>query len=56
MLVLSRKNNEAFWVGGDVRIVVIEASEGRVKIGIEAPKSVSILREELLKTKTSDKN
>lgn len=47
MLVLSRKDNEAITIGNDIRIVLIEAKDGRAKIGIDAPTGIAILREEL---------
>ncbi len=51
MLVLSRKKNERILIkgkDGDIRIVVIEADKGKIRLGIEAPKGCTILREELL--------
>ncbi len=51
MLVLSRKKNEGILIkgeDGDIRIVVIEADKGKVRLGIEAPRGCTILREELL--------
>ena len=47
MLVLSRDENEAIVVGGNIRIVVLEAHKGRVRLGIEAPKHISVNREEV---------
>ncbi len=51
MLVLSRKKNEGILIkgkDGNIRIVVIEADKGKIRLGIEAPKGYTILREELL--------
>ena len=47
MLVLSRKLNEKIRIGPDVVINVIAISENQVKIGIEAPVDIKILRDEL---------
>ena len=47
MLVLSRKPGEEIIVDGRIRIMVTEIGNGRVKIGIEAPKDVHIARSEL---------
>ncbi len=47
MLVLSRKINQKIRIGNDVVITIVSVSENNVKIGIEAPFSVKILREEL---------
>lgn len=49
MLVLSRKKDEKIHIGNDIVLVVVDIVKGKVKLGIEAPKEVSIKREELLK-------
>ena len=48
MLILSRRAGEAIRIGGGIRLVVIATDHGGVRIGIEAPSDVSILREELV--------
>ena len=48
MLVLTRRIGESLLIGGNIRIVVIRFADGGVKLGIEAPKEISILRAELL--------
>jgi carbon storage regulator len=47
MLVLSRKLNEAIIIDGHTTVRVISVSGNRVKLGIEAPASVSVHREEI---------
>jgi carbon storage regulator len=47
MLVLSRKQNEKIRIGGNIIIDIVSVSENQVKIGIEAPPEIKILREEL---------
>jgi carbon storage regulator len=47
MLVLSRKLNEAIVINGDIRITVVGVRGNHVRLGIEAPGSVQILRQEL---------
>lgn len=47
MLILSRHSGEAIRIGQDVRIVVLQIGGGKVRIGIEGPKHLRILREEL---------
>ncbi|ERP39371.1 carbon storage regulator CsrA [Chitinivibrio alkaliphilus] len=47
MLVLTRKIDEAIRIGDDIVIKIVQANNNSVKIGIEAPRSVSINREEV---------
>jgi carbon storage regulator len=47
MLVLSRKLNEAIIVDGHTTVRIISISGNRVKLGIEAPSSVPVHREEI---------
>lgn len=47
MLVLSRKKGESIDIGDDIRITVTEVINGKVKIGIDAPRSVNVRRSEL---------
>ncbi len=50
MLVLSRKTDEALIIGsGEIRIVVLSVQGDQVKLGIEAPRAVSVMREELFR-------
>ncbi|MDS9470329.1 carbon storage regulator CsrA [Sporosarcina pasteurii] len=50
MLVLSRKSNETIKVGDDIELRILEVKGDTVRIGIEAPKSVDILRGELVQS------
>ena len=47
MLVLSRKQNERIRVGDSVVVTVVRVSGDKVRIGIEAPPHVRVLRDEL---------
>lgn len=47
MLILSRRVNEKIIIGEDVVVSIIEVRGDQVKIGIEAPKSVKVFREEV---------
>lgn len=49
MLILTRKEGESILIGEGVEIKILEISQGTVKIGIEAPKNVKVVRKELLK-------
>jgi len=48
MLVISRKINEKIKIGDDIEITVISIDKNQIKIGIEAPRNVPILRSELI--------
>jgi len=50
VLVLSRKPGERILVGNDVVITVIRVGPNSVRLGIDAPESVNIVREELAGT------
>lgn len=52
MLVLSRKTNEIIKIGENIEIRILEVKGDTVRIGIEAPKSVDILRGELVQSIT----
>jgi carbon storage regulator len=47
MLVLSRNKDERIVIGDDVVITVVEVKGKKVKLGIEAPKTVSVHRQEV---------
>jgi carbon storage regulator len=47
MLVLARKLNERIVIGDNVTIVVVEIRGDKVRLGIEAPKEVSVHRSEV---------
>jgi len=55
MLVLSRKKGEAIMIGSDIELQILDVSSEGVKLGISAPKDVSILRKELF-VATADTN
>lgn len=47
MLVLTRKLNEAIVIGENVKITILEIKDQSVKIGIEAPREISVHRDEV---------
>lgn len=48
MLVLSRKTGETIQIDENIFVTVSEVKGGRVRLSIEAPKSVRIVRKEIL--------
>ncbi len=48
MLILRRKTGESLILGDNIKITVVESNSDGVRLAIDAPKEVSILREELL--------
>ncbi|CAB4941583.1 unannotated protein [freshwater metagenome] len=47
MLIVTRREGEKLMIGDDVVVSIVEVSGGTVKLGIDAPRSVPIYREEL---------
>ncbi len=47
MLALSRKANESIIIGNDIEVTILEVKGEQVKIGINAPKSIPVYREEV---------
>ncbi len=48
MLILTRKSGETITIGENIEVKVLSIKGGQVRIGIDAPQSVSISREEVL--------
>lgn len=47
MLVLSRKKDDTIEIGNDIIIVVVEIRGDKVRLGIDAPKDISVHRGEI---------
>ena len=47
MLVLSRKPGERIMIGDDITVTIVRIGPNNVRIGIEAPRKMNIVREEL---------
>jgi carbon storage regulator len=47
MLVLSRKKDQAIMIGDNIELTIIDIQGDQVRIGINAPKNVSIYRKEI---------
>jgi carbon storage regulator len=47
MLVLTRRPGESITIGDEIIVTVVSASGGQVRLGITAPRTVQVLREEI---------
>ena len=47
MLVLSRKVGERILIGDNIAVTVVRVAQGMVRLGVEAPQDLSIVREEI---------
>ncbi|MBS4840288.1 MULTISPECIES: carbon storage regulator CsrA [Clostridium] len=47
MLIITRKKGQSIMIGDDIEITVSKFEDGSVKLGIDAPKEMTILRKEL---------
>jgi len=47
-LVLSRRELEAIWIGDNIRLSIVKITNSHVRLKIEAPVQLSVVREELL--------
>ena len=47
MLILQRKEGESLLIGDEVELTVLAVEAGRVRLAVQAPRSVTILRSEL---------
>ncbi|KMK51749.1 carbon storage regulator [[Actinobacillus] muris] len=47
MLILTRKIGESLLIGDDVEITVLSIRGSQVKLGVKAPKEISVHREEI---------
>ncbi|MBM3725385.1 MAG: carbon storage regulator [Acidobacteria bacterium] len=54
MLVIRRRPGESLYVGAEVRVEVLSVEGSQVKLGIEAPRAVTILRDEVRATQQAN--
>ena len=47
MLVLSRKQNQSLVIGDNIVITILSIDRDQIRLGIEAPRDISIMRQEL---------
>jgi carbon storage regulator len=53
MLVLTRKTNQSIKIGENIEITVLSVSGDKVRIGIDAPRDISVFRREVLENDDS---
>jgi len=54
MLILTRRPDEAIIIDDDIKIKVLGIRDNQIRIGIEAPEEIVIVREELLEEDSSE--
>jgi carbon storage regulator len=47
LLILTRKSGEGLFIGDDIRITIVEIRGKQIRLGIEAPTNIVVLREEI---------
>lgn len=47
MLILNRKVGESIILGDNIEVKILDIQDGKIKLGIEAPRDISILRKEV---------
>jgi carbon storage regulator len=47
MLVIGRRPGESFLIGADVEVEILDSSPSHVKLGIRAPRTITVLRKEI---------
>ena len=56
MLILRRKAGETLLIGDEIRITVLDVYEGGVRLAIDAPKRIAVLRSELLQAADANRD
>lgn len=54
MLVLSRRKSEVIRIGEDIRIMIVRIGPNSVRVGIDAPRNLNVVREELVTDKQKE--
>ena len=55
MLVISRKEGESLVISDNTRITIVSLGNDKVSIGIDAPKEIRVMRQELIETMEANK-
>lgn len=56
MLILRRRAGETLIVGGNIKIAVLDTSDGAVRLAIDAPREIPVLRGELLQAASANRD
>ncbi len=56
MLVLSRKKDESIMIGDDIEITIVDVRGDKVRLGINAPRGISVHRKEVYDAIQKEKN
>ena len=56
MLILRRKAGESIVIGDEIKVTVIDINEGSIRLAIEAPKRITVLRSELLQAADANRD
>lgn len=56
MLVLSRKIGEKIMIGDDIVVTIVDIDNGKVRLGIDAPREVPVYREEIYVANKTQQN
>jgi carbon storage regulator len=54
MLVIRRRAGESVFIGAEAEIEILEVTGSQVKLGIRAPKHITVLRKEVLRTQQAN--
>ena len=55
MLVITRKLEESIIIADNIEVTVLEVGPNRVKLGIDAPKSIKVIRNELIEAQNTNR-
>lgn len=55
MLIISRKKNESIMIQGGIEIFILDVQGDKVRVGIDAPNNIKIMRKELVETEAFNK-
>lgn len=54
MLVLTRKRKQTIMIGDNIRVMIVAVKGGAVKVAIEAPADLKVMREEIYQPKPAE--